>query len=238
VEEQFYIFWPLLILFTPRGAYKKLFIAAILAGPICRMGLSYLYNHHTFAFLGSNPASGIYSLPFSHIDAFGFGALLTQYRIPKARLQFWVLLFAIPLIGFVTQTIANGDMGSYTAMGYPFPLANGYKQVWGYSLLNYFFAVSIYAVAFDGLFNRFLDLGWMKYLGKISYGLYIYHYSLIFFIGRIQDVVPLGYEQIKPIIAVLSFGASLLLASLSFKYLETPILALKDRYFALPRKGT
>ena len=236
VEEQFYIFWPLLILFTPRSAYKRLFIAAILAGPICRIGLSYIYNHHTFAFLGSNPASGIYALPFSHLDAFGFGALITQYRIPRARQQFWILLFTLPTIGFVTQYIATGEIGFYTALGYPFPLANGYKQIWGYSLLNYFFAISIYAVAFDGLFNRFLELGWMKYLGKISYGLYIYHYSLIFFIGRIQDVIPMSYEQAIPIIAVFSFVASLLLASLSFKYIETPILSLKDKYFQMPVK--
>jgi len=236
VEEQFYIFWPLLVLFTPRGAYKKLFIATILAGPLCRAGLSFIYNHHTFAFLGASPANGIYSLPFSHIDAFGFGALISQYRLPRARQQFWVLLFAIPLVGFVTQYIATGSFGAFNEFGYPFPLANGFKQVWGYSLLNYFFAITISAVAFDGLFNRFLELGWMKYFGKISYGLYVYHYGLIYFVGRIQDLIPMSYSLAKPIIAVISFAVCVLLASLTYKYLEKPILSLKDRYFALPRK--
>ena len=240
VEEQFYIFWPLLILFSKKDSYKKLFIAAILIGPLCRIGLSYLFNRHIFEFLGPSPANGIYSMPFSYIDAFGFGALITQYRIPKARLQFVVLLFAIPLIGFVTQYIATGSFGAFTEFGYPFPLANGYKQIWGYSLLSYFFAVTIYAVAFDGLFNRFLDLSWMKYLGKISYGLYVYHYSLIYFAGRIRDVLPVTNELAKPIIAVLSFAACLLLASLSFNYLEKPILSLKEKYFSLhadPSRG-
>ena len=236
VEEQFYIFWPLLILFTPKTAYKKLFIGAIIAGPIFRMGLSYLYNHHTFAFLGPYPANGIYSLPFSHIDAFGFGAFISRYRIPKARQQFWILLFAIPVIGFATQYIATGDFGLLSALGYPFPLANGYKQIWGYSLLNYFFAITIFAVARDGLFNRFLELGWMKYLGKISYGLYVYHYVLIFFAGRIQDYIALSFDQIKFVSAVVAFPATILVAALSFKFIERPILGLKDKYFPATEK--
>ena len=235
VEEQFYVFWPMLILFTPKSAYKKLFIAAILAGPIFRAGLSYLYNHHSFVFLGSQPASGIYYLPFSHIDAFGFGALISQYRIPKARQQFWILLFAIPVIGFVSQYVLTGGFGNLNEFGYSFPLANGYKQVWGYSLLNYFFATAISAVAFDGMFTRFLELGWMKYLGKISYGLYVYHFSLIYFISRIQDLISVTPDQAQLMTAVLSFPASVLMASLTYKFLEKPVLSLKDKYFSLPR---
>jgi peptidoglycan/LPS O-acetylase OafA/YrhL len=231
VEEQFYIFWPLIILLTPKSAYKKLFIAAILGGPILRMGLSYIYNHHTFSFLGSDPASGIYSLPFSHIDAFGLGAYISQYRIPRARQQFWLLLIAVPVIGFISQYLATGSFGYVSALGFQFPIANGYKQVWGYSLLNYFFAVTIYAVAREGLFNRFLELGWMKYLGKISYGLYVYHFVLIYFAGRINDFVPLSYEQNQVVSAIPAFAATVLVAALSYKYIEQPILNLKDKYF-------
>ena len=242
VEEQFYIVWPLLILLTPKTAYKKLFIGAIIAGPIFRIALFYLYSHHTFSFLYPEPAAGIYSLPFSHIDAFGFGALISQYRIPKARLQFWILLIALPVIGFSTQYFFTGDMGSLSSFGFPFPIANGFKQIWGYSLLNYFFAVTIYAVAREGLFNYFLDLNWMKYLGKISYGMYVYHYVMFFFAGRIGDLIPLTYDQVQVIKPILAFAATLLAASLSFKYIEKPILNLKDKYFpsssALSGKGS
>ena len=231
VEEQFYIVWPLLILVTPKSAYKKLFIGAILAGPLARIVLFYLYSHHTFPFLYPDPAAGIYSLPFSHIDAFGLGAFISQYRIPKARLQFWVLLAAVPVLGFTTQYIFTGSFGALSGLGFPFPIANGYKQIWGYSLLNYFFAVTIYAVARDGLFNKFLDLGWMRYLGKISYGLYVYHYVMFFFAGRIVDFINLSAEQAQLLRPILAFCATLLTASLSFKYIEKPILNLKDKFF-------
>lgn len=232
VEEQFYIFWPLMILLTPKKAYKKLFIVSIIAGPIFRMGLSYLYNHQVFWFLGPDPASGIYSLPFSHIDAFGFGAYISQYRIPKARQQFWILLFALPIIGFVTQYISTGSFGFLSGLGFPFPIANGYKQIWGYSLLNYFFMITIYSVAREGLFNRFLELSWMKYLGKISYGLYVYHFVLIFFASRIQDWIPISYELNQWLSGIPALAATILAAALSYKYIEKPFLSLKDKYFS------
>lgn len=231
VEEQFYVFWPMLIFLTPKKAYKKLFIGAILAGPIFRILLAYIYNHHLFSFLGPNPATAIYSLPFSHIDAFGFGAYISQYRLPKARQQFWVLLFAVPIIGYVTQYLATGSLGWLSGFGYPFPIANGLKHIWGYSLLDYFFAVTIYAVAREGLFNRFLEMGWLKYLGKISYGLYVYHFVIIFFAMRMIDFVSLSYEQVQWISAVPALLATVLMASLSYKYLEKPIINLKDKYF-------
>jgi peptidoglycan/LPS O-acetylase OafA/YrhL len=231
VEEQFYIFWPLLILLTPKKSYKKLFLAAIIAAPIFRATFTYLYDNHTFYFLRRSTADAIYALPFSHLDAFGLGAFISQYRIPKARQQFWVLLIAIPIIGFATQYLATGDFGLLTGLGYSLPISGGYKQVWGYSLLNYFFAVTIYAVAREGLFNRFLELGWMKYLGKISYGLYVYHYILIFVASRNQDLFTLSLGQAQLVTAAVSFLLTFLMATLSYKYLERPILNLKDKYF-------
>ena len=240
VEEQFYIIWPLIILLTPRKAYKQLFIGAIIAGPLLRAGIYYLYSHHAFSILTPIPADGVYALPFSYLDAFGVGAFASQFRIPKARLQFWVLIFAVPLIGYVTEYLAAGKIEFWSSLGYPLPISGLYKEIWGYSLLNYLFAVTIYAVAREGLFNRFLELGWMKYLGKISYGLYVYHFILISFINRFfNDTLPLTYEQNQILSAVPAFIATVLVAGLSFKYIEKPIINLKDRFFATaPRPET
>ena len=80
-------------------------------------------------------------------------------------------------------------------------------------------------------FNRFLELPWLKYLGKISYGLYVYHFVLIFFAGRMNDFVSLPYEQVQMISAVPAFIATVGVAVLSFKYLEKPIINLKDKFF-------
>src|SRR5574342_405535 len=39
VEEQFYIFWPLLILLVPEKSLKKLFLGFVILGPLLRLAL-------------------------------------------------------------------------------------------------------------------------------------------------------------------------------------------------------
>ena len=184
VEEQFYIFWPLLILLIPEKALKKLFLSFIVLGPLLRLIFLLIYRSGEFDFLARSAAWFIYPLPFSHIDAFAFGALISRYPFPKAKTQFFILLGLLPVIGYATQYIATGGIGAISAFGFPMFLGNAYQFIWGYSLLNYFFAVTICAVVKERVFLRFLDWKPMQYLGKISYGLYVYHYPIIWFVGR------------------------------------------------------
>ena len=118
-------------------------------------------------------------------------------------------------------------------MRYPFSLPRAYQFIWGYSILNYWFAVTIYAVAREGLFNRFLEMKALKYLGKISYGLYVYHLAIIWFAGRIRDYLPIEEPVAKLLTAIIGFVATLIVASLSYFLLEKPLLNLKERYFSL-----
>lgn len=70
--------------------------------------------------------------------------------------------------------------------------------------------------------------GSLLYLGKISYGLYVYHA-----LGNVlsSKVVPVhtGFVQLalRPVVA---FGFTLLLASGSYAFLEKPFLKLKKRF--------
>ena len=232
VEEQFYIFWPLLILLVPEKSLKKLFLGFIGLGLIFRIVFLFVYSAGVFRFLGATAPLAIFPLPFSHMDAFAFGAYISRFAIPKAKEQFLPLLVALPIIGFGSQYVATGEIGTISSLGYPLLLPKAYQFIWGYTLLNYFFTITIYSVVKHGLFNRFLEWRPLRYLGKISYGLYVYHFPVMWFAIRVRDfgvVDPFA----KPVIALISFIATLLVASLSYKYLEKPLLNLKDRFFAL-----
>ena len=50
VEEQFYIFWPLMIMLTPKKHVKKLFIAAIFGGWAFRVLYTVLYKMYPLPF--------------------------------------------------------------------------------------------------------------------------------------------------------------------------------------------
>ncbi len=226
VEEQFYILWPLFIFLTPTKSRKRLFLSAIVLGPIIRWLLSLFYQAQPFPFLLDNPELAIYVLPFSHIDAFAIGAYISQFDIPHPRLQLFSLAVLVPGLGFATQYLVMGEIYP-NSLGFEFPAQYAGKEVWGYSLLNYLFAVTIYNVARNGLFNRFLEHFTMRYLGKISYGLYVYHNAMIWLTLKLNLPVELGTWPMFFFV----LATTTIVASISFFLLEKPINNLKDKFF-------
>jgi len=204
-----------LILLVPEKYLKKLFLSFIVLGPVFRIALFFIHGAGALRFLNDQVSIAVYPLPFSHIDAFAFGAYISRYSIPKAKRQFFLLLGVLPVIGYASQYIATGSIGRLSAFGFPHLLSEAYQFIWGYSLLNYFFAVTVYAVAREGIFVRFLEWEPMRYLGKISYGLYVYHLPIIWFSGRVRDF-GLPEPTAKILTALIAFVVTLLVASASY----------------------
>ena len=234
VEEQFYIVWPLVIFLTPREKLKTVFLAAILAGPLFRTLIGFLYNSGAFPALYPNAAVGVYVLPFSHIDAFAMGAYITRFEIPKARLQLIAMAILLPALGLGAEYILRGQIEFVSSLGYQYPLGNGLRHIWGYTLIDYTFLLVIYCVVREKLWVNWLEWPPLRYLGKISYGLYVYHFAMTWFAARIiSDGFNLPYEVGKPWVLALTLVMSLILASATYQWLEKPLLHLKDRYFSL-----
>ena len=238
IEEQFYIFWPLLIFLVPENRLKELFLAAVAGGFLFRLGFTIAYQIHPFPFVMRGAWYGIYALPFSHIDAFGLGAYLSRYQIPKADKQLAVLIVLVPLAGFLSQWVSAGGIGSISTFGYPFFMKSGYQFVWGYSLLDYLFALIISAVVRGGAFWRFLSWKPLAFLGKISYGLYVYHLAVTWFVPRLLGGILTGQSfMTAALLTAIELCVTMLISVLSYFLLEKPILDLKDRFFAVGKRG-
>ncbi len=54
---------------------------------------------------------------------------------------------------------------------------------------------------------------------------------MTWFAARVRDLPPLSEDVARPLTALIAFFATLALAWLSYRFLETPFLRLKDRYF-------
>lgn len=68
----------------------------------------------------------------------------------------------------------------------------------------------------------------LAYLGKISYGLYLYH---ILFIVAVRALLPGGGGVVMKVVrAFVSLGLTIAAASASYALLEKPFLKLKDRF--------
>ena len=62
--------------------------------------------------------------------------------------------------------------------------------------------------------------------------LYVYHYGIIAITVALFRKYELDYSLRSPQMFIASFGATLLIATLSFYLLERPIMNLKDRLFS------
>ncbi|MBI5934348.1 MAG: acyltransferase [Chloroflexi bacterium] len=234
VEEQFYLFWPLFIFITPRKYMRKAFWFVIALAPILRLITLLLHSTETFSFLRDDVALVVYSLPFTHLDAFAMGALFTLIRIPKAKGIFIASIIASPLIGLAADYIVNGRWKdiSIASLGWPITMPDGNKFIWGYTIVNGLCAVLLYGVARHGWFTRLLEWPPLRYLGKISYGMYVYHFAIVWLAATLfgQNIT----EPFAPLLALATFTFIWIVATLSYQLMEKPIIDLKDRFFEVP----
>ena len=66
----------------------------------------------------------------------------------------------------------------------------------------------------------------LGYLGQVSYGLYLYHLVVLRLLGELRPRLGLGGD----LLAAIGVGLSVLLAALSWRFIERPILAHKERF--------
>lgn len=214
VQEQFYLLWPLAVLTLPR----RWFLPAITAFIVFGLGF------RIFCIMTSASTITRWVLLFGCIDSFAVGALVAYLRQSRLLEKMWqskTLLFAMPLAAFGCFFMGRALM----------TLPEG--NVW-LALTESFDAIFLawlLASALNGMTSRYAQfLTWspLVYLGKISYGIYVYHVFVIIIMSPL--LVHLGMSANHDALGrlLILFALTITLASLSWHYLEKPFLAWKD----------
>jgi len=202
VEEQFYLLWSLVVLFLPRRALVPTVIGLILLGPAYRIGL---------CLAGTNNFPQVL-LP-GNIDGLALGALLalTQARgggiVWRTATSPWTFILGVAGIAVLLALFGPNEWPRRVIYSCLVNLAAAY-------------AVAVGAQAQTRKGSDWLAAPWLRHIGQISYGLYVYHY----FLPQIAKAyLPALYAAPTPARSVVYLAASFAVAELSWRLLERPM---------------
>lgn len=216
IEFQFYLFWPLLILLLPQKHLEKLIISTIIIAPLFRL---------LCVAMGLSEEIRMQLLIPGCFDSLGLGALLAFYNYNPHRARNKKLLCNL---GFWL----GGALSFALVVSRPH-IDPGFRLVIQDSINAFFFfwVVERAARGFGGIVGMVLEFKPLVYLGKISYGIYIYH-SFVAAVIVPNSLSYLGFSYPKSIAMgfVLNAITTIILAMLSWQYIEQPINNLKRHF--------
>ena len=216
IQQQFYLLWPLLVLFTPRRALAPVISVLVLAAPAWRLLGGTL--------LPTVPDPGL--LGPSMLDYLGCGSLLAMIRLrrPEGKLPGLAPLAWISFAAYAVCYIAW-----HSGRTFPAP--------W-WALQQTFFAVACCGLVdaagrgIRGPVGRILEHPLLLRIGALSYSLYLLHNLAPLLAGHIVAFLwapmldsPLGAGLRIFVFAVFCWG----LAVVSWRWIEQPVERLRRR---------
>ena len=221
VEEQFYMFWPWIIILIPTKYSEKIIIGLITASFITKIIIYALYPDKWMA-------NSYFTLSCMH--ALSIGALVSYWSIYRKNIitaisEFkWVytavvVYFSLHYLAFYNKIVWYTE----TTDNVIFALMSG--VIINYAAQN----------KFQGAFKMILENKFIVYSGKISYGLYVFHLFIPeFFWNYLSPRIGMGITN-KYTAAVVFYLVTFVLAHISWKYMEGPINNLK-KYFPYTKR--
>jgi peptidoglycan/LPS O-acetylase OafA/YrhL len=208
VEEQFYLFVPLLLYFLPRRTLLVVLILAVLAAPILRWALP---GFRTFVGTPWRSDSLLSGAALAILVRWhGFVAAARRRR----RLLF--ALFIVMLAGAVAMTVRPPTFGG------PF------SHFWLAGLYSVFILIAFLDT--ERRLGGLLRSPTLVWLGRLSYGIYMFHEAIVGLLyGALRHDEP-GIDTFSDAgITLLAFSITLFLAAISYHFFEQPILRFGHR---------
>ena len=213
VEEQFYLFVPLLIYFLPRRALVCILLPAILAAPLLRWA--------------SPGFHGFVNTPWRS-DSLLAGALLAVLvrwhpfvSTVRRHRGFLQALFTVLLAGAAVLTLRPDLFGVFDHLW----LAGLYATL-----------ILIAFIGSEPFLGRMLASPVLVWFGQLSYGIYMFHQLVA---GILHGAIRNSPPQIRTLsdagITLLALCITLVLATLSYRFFESPLLRFGRRFKYRPK---
>lgn len=207
IEEQFYVVWP--------GLARKLSTRHLVfaAAAIILVANLVLIHYGRIHACSDYP---VWFNSFVQFEMFAAGILLA---IVTPNPTSWLSSYAartVCIAGVFATLFATEYFFHIETVGYP--SSGPLSLCLGYALVAGSCALLTYAVLGSRGWPK-----WLVHLGKVSYGLYVFHLPVISVFSRVQLHASLWVHQ------TLSLLVTIVLALLSYRFFETPFLKRKQR---------
>nr|WP_321315506.1 acyltransferase family protein [uncultured Ligilactobacillus sp.] len=213
IEGQFYLIWPiiLLILLRCNFKYKNICIGIATTAVISGILMALLYRS------GQDPSRVYYGTDtrlFSILFGVGLAFVWPSTKLKKElKIHNRVILDAIGIISLILIILMFFNMNGETAFMY-----RG-----GMFIFSIFSMLLVAAVAHPGAdLNRLLTNKLFTWLGKRSYGIYIYQYPVMVFY---ESRVNVGNHPLMS--ATIEIALILIISELSYRFVEKPLRRFK-----------
>jgi peptidoglycan/LPS O-acetylase OafA/YrhL len=236
VEEQVYLFFPFLIFFVPKKNLLSVFVI---------MGIFSVLLRLYFYMTGKSWIVSYVSMP-ACLDSFAFGGIMGWLQLNRKE-TFYKL--------FSNGWLVVAGLAAWIAVYYwSYYLGTQSVPVNKYNIVKIlldrfissafcFFLIGKAVTGYSGLMGVFLEHRASVYLGRISYGIYLYHnfifnsyhsisspgHPVVRFFNVTYSHFPVFKEWVLFQVVVVS-ALTILVAAISWHFFEKPINALKDRY--------
>lgn len=229
VEQQFYLLFPLIVLMLPARAQTAVMLALVVAGPLMRWLAASALDHAPPEVV----AFAIYAGTPFHLDAFLIGALLARLQPwwqarPRVVTTLTLAGVVVPLVYAAAYVAVNRQLGMQ-GIDLLRNIFSGVLAGQGREVLVYV-AVDLAALALMlQALRQARGLEWLRWpplawVGRVSYGGYLFHALVVWgsaqMLGLSVRSLPLGQRLAY---FVLSWSITVLLAGLSYRFVERPI---------------
>jgi peptidoglycan/LPS O-acetylase OafA/YrhL len=218
IEEHFYLVWPICVRNLSRRTLSGILIVVVALSPFLRL---------TTAYLGRNQPYWTWYQMINrftplHLDALAAGCLLCLVWSRTRNSSHWIYgfraLFGVGLACFIVCF---------------FNIQDRYIFSFCYTALAAMFT-GLVGLTMLGRLSILFTQPSLRYLGKISFGLYLIHPTIfiIFSSHAFFHIIGMaGHAKVAGCLtAVPAIGLSIYIAHLSWKFFESRVLALKSRF--------
>lgn len=217
IEEQFYLIWPLtlvLLLHWVRGDRRKSAIAVAGMVALC-------YASIVFCWAVGAPEGFAWNLTPARGMQLLFGCLLAlllsdfgEIRLPGRLRRLPDLLGLASIAGLIVIANLRNSDGWLEMLG-QWPIV---------AMLTVLVLIACVSPG-PSLIRGLLSLAPLVAIGKVSYGLYLWHFPVMY---ALDDALGMDSWGVKALAVALTAA----IVPLSYRYLELPFLRMKDRKFA------